>query len=542
MKFSLSWHRLSARRSAPGSERVTEPPAGPTDDAHVKGTWPVFLVMLLGIAAIAAVQQFGVLRPNHDVTWMLIAAARLIGGGAYVKDVYEVNAPLAVFIYCPGALLAKWSGLEPWTAFLITSYALIAASLLTCGVLLAQLFPGRPGLAGALLLVAAIIFLILPGYEFGQREHYTVILFLPYVIAAAFEDSVGLVRPRRLMIGLSLAAAIGALIKPFFVLFPAAIFVSRVIQARSLPVALRRIDVAVFVAVGLAYLFLLLVIYPGWIQIMLATVTLYQDVHSHLRFTLGVAVLGAGTAGILIVSSWLTGRPRAETILTRYAALVAVAAVAIFVLQEKGWKYQYFPLVAFVLFASAVFILASLSEQMPAGAIGRRIRWFAAAGGLLLVAVLLPRSEPIWSKLAYYKHLPFYVEMKQMAPGRPVLVISSDLNAAFPWVPMQHRVWPTRFSSLWLLKGTDFALSHTVDRARREKLSALRQRVARMLLADIERYHPALALVDMNTGDRFSKGQFDYLAYFQSAPSFAPIREKFRRTGQVGHFAIFARR
>lgn len=344
------------------------------------------------------------------------------------------------------------------------------------------------------------------------------------------------------MIGLSLAAAIGALIKPFFVLFPVAIFISRVIQSRSLPIALRRIDVAVFVAVGLSYLFLLLVIYPGWIQMMLATVTVYQDAKSHLRSTLGVAVLGAGTAGMLIVSGWLTARPRAETILTRYAALVAVAAVTIFVLQAKGWKYQYFPLVAFVLFASAVFFLASFSEQMPANAIGRRTRWFAAAGGLLLIAILLPRIEPYWSKLDYFKRQPFYVEMKRMAPGQPILVISSDLNAAFPWVPMQNRVWPSRFPSLWLLKGVDFALSHTVDRARRERLSTLRQQIVRMLRDDIERYRPALVLVDMNTDDRWTKGQFSFLAYFQSAPSFAPIREKYRRTGQVDHFAIFSRR
>jgi hypothetical protein len=539
LRISLSWHRLSALYSAPSGDRVTR---APVDAAGVKGAWPIFLFMLFGTAAVAALQQFAVLRPNHDVSWMLIAAARLIDGGAYVKDIYEVNAPLAVFIYCPGALLAKWFGLDPWTAFLIASYALIAASLLASGVLLARLFPERPGLAGALLLVAAIIFLILPGFEFGQREHYAVILFLPYAIAAALEDSVGPVRPRSLMVGICLAAAVGALIKPFFVLLPAAIFVSRIIQTRSLLAALRRIDVATFVVAGLGYLLLLLVIYPGWMQIMLATVTLYQDLYSHPRFTLGIAVLGGGTAGILIVSGWLTVRSRAEIVLTRYTALLAVAAVAIFALQEKGWKYQYFPLVAFVLFSSAVFILGSLSEPIPAGAIGRRTRWSIAAAGLLLVAMLLPHSEPAWSKLDYYKRLPVYAETERMAPGRPVLVISAGLSAAFPWVLMQNRVWPSRFPSMWLLKSIDSALSHTANRARREKLSTLRQQIAGMLLEDIERYRPALVLVDINTADRFSNGSFSYLAYFQSAPSFAAIREKYRRTGQVDHFAIFSPR
>ena len=498
--------------------------------------------MVAGIAAAAAFQQFGVLHPNHDVSWMLIAAARLVDGGAYVKDIYEVNAPLAVFIYCPGALLAKWFGLAPWTAFLIASYALIAASLLASGVLLARLFPERLGLAGALVVVSTIILLVLPGYEFGQREHYTVILFLPYVIAAALEDSVGPVRPRILMVAICLAAAVGALIKPFFILFPAAIFVSRVIQERSLLAALRRIDVATFILAGLGYLFLLLVIYPGWIQIMLATVTLYQELYSHPRFTLGVAVLGSGTAGSLIVSGWLTQRSRAEAILTRYAALVAVAAVAIFVLQEKGWKYQYLPLMSFLLFSSAVFILGSLFERLPADRIGRRTRWSIAAGGLLLVAIFLPQGEWKGNKLDYYEHQPVYVQTAGMAPGQPILVISSGLRAAFPWVLMQKRIWPSRFPSMWLLKSIDFDLSHTADRARRERLSALKQQLAAMLLKDIEHYRPAFVLVETATFDPFSKSAFSYLKYFELAPSFAPIREKYRRTGQVGSFAVFSPR
>ena len=81
---------------------------------------------------------------HHDVTWMAISAKRLLDGGTYVSDIYEVNAPLAIFLYGPAALLAKWTGIHLWPMVIAETLILTAFSVLATGVLLRRLYPHDP--------------------------------------------------------------------------------------------------------------------------------------------------------------------------------------------------------------------------------------------------------------------------------------------------------------------------------------------------------------------------------------------------------------
>ena len=89
---------------------------------------------------------------------------------------------------------------------------------------LGLLYPNRTEF-GALLYFSAIA--LLPAYSFSQREHLTAVLFLPRLLWFAAREA-GWRQPlnTRCLITL-LLAAVGVLIKPFFLIVPAILVLLR---------------------------------------------------------------------------------------------------------------------------------------------------------------------------------------------------------------------------------------------------------------------------------------------------------------------------
>jgi hypothetical protein len=107
---------------------------------------------------------------------------------------------------------------------------------------------------------------------------------------------------------------------------------------------------------------------------------------------------------------------------------------------------------------------------------------------------------------------------------------------------MQDRAWSSRFPCLWMLKANDFALLTARDAEERAKLTAFRHKIVGMIVADFERYDPALLLVDLRINDGVANDDFDFLAFFQTEPALEPVRRRFRQVGQADHYAVFLSR
>src|SRR4029079_2179661 len=69
--------------------------------------------------------------------------------------------------------------------------------------------------------MAAFALLILPGREFGQREHLLVIAILPYLSLCARQIEGSLSPPARIRLLLGIVAGVGIALKPYFLAAPA---------------------------------------------------------------------------------------------------------------------------------------------------------------------------------------------------------------------------------------------------------------------------------------------------------------------------------
>lgn len=190
---------------------------------------PPFATRGLGIDAVSAV-SLGVLLTalvfvlataissplKDDVAWLLYVARRWLAGERLYEDLVEVNPPLIVWIYAVPARLSAWLGVSPKTV----SEPFFAAILLGCGWWTASLLGGRAGLFERRLPAFAAIgcvLLLLPGIEFGQREHLLAAAALPYLALFARELA-GEAEPRREAALAGVLAGLGCALKPSYLL------------------------------------------------------------------------------------------------------------------------------------------------------------------------------------------------------------------------------------------------------------------------------------------------------------------------------------
>lgn len=155
---------------------------------------------------------------NWDVASMLSASQVLLSGGKYVKDIFTPNPPMTLYLYMPPVFISKLFTLDLITVFRIYVYLLCSASLAVCYYAINQYEElCKLQISSLFSIMLAIGYLILPCYEFGNRDHLFLVLVMPYVMIAALR----LVnQPVSLSLALTVGIAAGAgfAIKPQFLI------------------------------------------------------------------------------------------------------------------------------------------------------------------------------------------------------------------------------------------------------------------------------------------------------------------------------------
>ncbi len=178
---------------------------------------------LLASIYLAAWLIQGQLFLNWDASYLLHAAQLLLAGGTYTHDFFMPNPPLILYLSLPPLLCSQYFGVQLFLAFRLYIFLLATVSLALCGFLLSLLFTEKDKttlfIKKTFFLTLLLIFLIFPMYDFGQREHFLLILMLPYLLLVSCRLQ-GLVIKTRLAVLIGLLAGLGFALKPQFYLLP----------------------------------------------------------------------------------------------------------------------------------------------------------------------------------------------------------------------------------------------------------------------------------------------------------------------------------
>jgi hypothetical protein len=459
-------------------------------------------------------------QPLHvDIGWNLYIAGRILDGARLHVDLIETNTPMRHYLGVPPVWLARTLG---WPVLLtFYGYVLLWAglSLALCRSVLNKMFISRPvWWRRSLLLVLVYLYIICICDQFGQKEHFMLILAMPYLFAAAGRA-----------IGQSLKgwgaffigglAGVGLSIKPFFLLIWLMVEVYLFLALRrqypyrrpeNIGLGLVVLGYNMFLLLDGAYLALVPLLQQTYAQIGVDfSDLLYDQVFTSFS---AVQLTVAALMAMMIVP--LTTKQ--DKALGNVVLISAVGVLVVAFYQRKGWFNHFYPATAAALLLLSLWtlrltvligkvlpqrivlvlmILSLLQGLHPIAAKADRI-WAMIETGHPPVQTL--NLEPFAAKMldlvdAHTDKGDFFAYLSPIHPSIPEILNYTQMR------------WSLRYANLWVLDGVywkekkkfykDGGIGPFPHR-HPEEMGDIEREFMNNVISDLLTNHPRLILVD----------------------------------------------
>jgi hypothetical protein len=496
------------------------------------GITPAGLVALFVLLVVHAfILAVDVRAPQKDdVAWLLYVARKWLGGKRLYIDLVEVNPPLIVWIYAIPAKLADWLQLAPR----MVAAPFFAACVLGSAWWTAVLLRGRGPLLAERLPVFGIVgtvLLILPGVEFGQREHLLIAAVLPYLCMFA-RTLEGEREPPFAGALVGVVAGLGIALKPTYVL---ALVPLELIGALRRGRPLRFANVALALTL-VAYAAGVVFFCPAYLQkaVPLA-LALYGGTDTPFWQLVVVSrrlLLAEVVALLLCIWARHTMGPRSS--LLRHLLLTltffAIGSTLVFMAQGKDWFYHRLPAMVATVLALAVWLSAVLALRATSW---RRVLMPVAlvAGVLLNIgAADYDRLKP-WVMDAVEPDQSTAMKLERLVKkekAHTYIALSEWIALGFPVVNDTGVAWASRFDSMWAIRGL-------LWRTREDHATPTEWPVSLWVARDFIAGCPDIAVVDM-------RGRINYVRLLTSADAaFADAWSHYHEIAVIDGLHVFKR-
>ena len=503
--MSLSPPAALARESFQGSARGLPAAVG--------------LSLAIGLLAVALQLRYGLLG---DVSWLITADEKWLDGQTPYRDFIEINPPASLLLYWPAVALARRVGV--WPEFTVAAFGFlsIAASLGVGAAILRR--AGLLGRVGPLAFgVALVAFAVLPGQSFCERDQLAALYGLPFLAIAAARAARAPV-DWRIAVLAGVGAGAMAAIKPPYALVAVALLPYLMWRIGVLALA-ASIEFTSAAAVGLAYVALVAFAFPHYVaDILPLGLAVYAPIREpflQLASEPGVLLTLVIGAALVRIAGRDIGEPRVAV-----PALAALGALAAYLVQGKGWLYQAYPALAFMILAAGLALelrppspraiaVGALAGVAAAFALLWLDRWplpiaFAAAAGASALTAALERKTPL-AEMGVAGAIGvacglFAMDgistpalaraLASLGPHPTVAAISESLAFGHPMVRSVGGVWAQSVPSLWIASAARRLIDERPgDAALAQRLAPYIERDRDRLVEDIEGNRPDAILV-----------------------------------------------
>jgi hypothetical protein len=482
------------------------------------------LMPWLALAALLAVALAlrHLLAANTDVSWLLTVAERVLDGQRLYVDVIETNPPMAVLTYMPGILIARGFGLS---AEMVTDGLVFVAIFISLAIAAGILKHARvldEQSRWPLALLAFSVLAVLPAKTFGQREHIAIIELLPMLALYAVRAK-GEPVPSWAILVAGIGAGVAMTFKPYFAIGIFAGLTALAIQARSWRLLFLPEN---FLAAAVVAVYALMVVafFPAFFSDIAPMV---RDIYvlvgaSPVEMLKTPAVLI--WAALIFASLLLKRTGRIDSTLLLLLA-TSVGFLVAFFLQQKGWPYHSYPMLAVAMLGLG----SALAARKP---LDRALGGFA----LLTLAVTFVQSI-VWFNWAFDKAFdmrPLWSTVASLGPHPRILAITAEPGLGHPLVRALEGTWVSRQQGLWVagyLRNIRQGAPRDPQQEARLDRYAAHERAA--LIEDMRKTPPTVVLVD-NFSDRWS----DWL---QQNPEVADRLRDYHLVASINDIEIRAR-
>lgn len=354
-----------------------------------------FLIFLCGIYFSAWFFQHNLFM-NWDVSYLLNAARMLMAGGTYLEDFFTPNLPIILYLYMPPLLAQQFFHIDLVLGFRLYIFILATVSLGFCAYLSNKIFTDQDSMMKEIvILMLAVVFFIIPFYDFGQREHLLIILSLPYLLLVVYRLSFGaLTRQKEILIGL--LAGLGFAIKPQFFIIPLLIEGYYSLEQKKY-LAWLRPEVIAMLIVLLVHMIVAIVFYPDYISIVAPYMlrNYYNSIGSswHDLLSNNLAIFGY-CAVLFYFVQYPVKTYKALCIILLLALLGSLLS---YFSQRTTFYYHLLPV-----FSLSLLLITVLFSQL----VLRADKTYSIYGcsifmGLLMIVFLLYQAKTLWTLLLF---------------------------------------------------------------------------------------------------------------------------------------------
>ncbi|OGT30342.1 MAG: hypothetical protein A3E87_01245 [Gammaproteobacteria bacterium RIFCSPHIGHO2_12_FULL_35_23] len=456
-------------------------------------------VVLLIIFLIATYLQT-LVYANHDAVWLLHCASQLLQGKTYYYNFFETNPPLILFLYMPAIGLAKLIGCTSFIGLRIYTFIFITLVMLITNRLLNRILPKQTALIFWLIVLWTAYFAILPFFWFAEREHFTALLVLPYLLLTVLRLQNKPVKTSE-AICYSLLAALGISLKPYFLIPLVLVEGYYLLHIRKILTYLRPEPICIFLFMVLYLIFIKLFFPVYFNKILPLTEVLYIPVFAKQSY---INLLLSNYSFYILLDLLMIGwqilvTKSEQKYLLIVFFLVVLGFLIAYIWPGHTWYYHAYPAIVLGLAILSFMLLNMIQailklEVLKGFPIVITLRCFVT-----LILILLNINLCIWNNLYYFlekasshsytNHLIQYINAH--ASGENVLIISNT------FIQESARYYTTanltsRFPSMLLVPGLkNLQLTH-----QNKAYHHYKHLLFKLMLEDVHRFPPAYIFID----------------------------------------------
>ena len=470
---------------------------------------------------------------NGNVSWLLIAAQRMVHGQSMAVSIYETNPPLSILFYAPHVLFSYLLGLNLATgAVFLTTILIVLSLFITNEILKNFTFLSRNehlallfGCVSSLTIITTIYFL--------DREHLMMMALIPFIFcqyALTYRIPVkkAILRP------VVIIGSVALLVKPHYGLLPAIFFLHRMIVQKKISLW-RDADFIALCLGTIGYLTVLWFAYQDYIQIIFPDVLNYYVAGNDKVQTFGLFKPHfSAYIAFFCLEFFMEDleKPKRRFILFIYSC--ALLSLVPLVVQMKGFYNHLLPAFGFFIMGFSLTLVSRTEKYLKNHPLLIRI-----LTPLLILGLSTAIIRPAWNypKGSEIPHMPVAEFLDENCPKPCVFfAFHGDIETMNPTALYTGYTHGSRFPSFWfipeILRQLEQYKEGKKARLSREQLNAAIDKYAGFVANDFENYKPSVLLIGTNIDVFGNRTMMNFDDFFSVNEKFKTVFHKnYTKTG-----------
>ena len=465
---------------------------------------------------------------NFDVSWLMKVSNKLLSGGHYYTDFIETNPPLILYLYMPAVLLAKIFHLSFTIAFRTYTFIIAAGSIYLCNVLMRHIFDDTSNhIRYVLLVTIGFIFILMPGFAFGEREHFVLILTMPYLFLLDLRLSNKNINIYLIFL-IGVMAGLGFAIKPYFLFALIACELYFMYKKRNLFACIRFETICIGVVI-LLYLISIFVFTPNYIYKILPLLYLYLVV-TRAAFELVISQITIVFWLIVLMAYFLFYRRLHYRSLAGIFIFASFGYLIAYLAQHTIWYYHLLPMLAMATMLMVLIVCEKLFAMIAKYKSGIKLLdviLLVSLSILIIIGPIINTVKHTVSGITTSKQLradELFQYMKRNAYGKLIYIFDERILIASGLVDYAHAISASRSPSQLFLPGLIWLSNKpNLTDTQKNRLMKYKKEIINIVVEDLQKNKPKFILINQTKHSLPPNRKFSYIKFFSQDKRFRKI-------------------